>query len=144
MQLSNEAVIQQVITPTAGVAGTTDINGSVVDMANFRGVLHILTMGAITVNAVTSAKLQQGAAANLSDAADLTGTAVTIADDDDDGVFYLDLFEPEERYVRIVVDRGTANAVVTSCVALKYGPRVKPVTQTLTGELSISPVEGTA
>lgn len=138
--------ITQAITPTAGVAGTADINGATLDMAGFDGVLMRITMGAITATAVTSIKAQQGAASNLSDAADLEGTAQAIADTDDEKIFYIDIQRPAEQYVRIVVDRGTANAVVTSAEYFQYEARDKVTTQgsNVSGETFVTPDEGTA
>lgn len=138
--------VSQAVTPTAGAAGTSDINGATLDMEGFEGVLMIVTMGAITAGAVTSIKAQQGAASNLSDAADLLGTAQTIADTDDEKVFLIDLFRPQERYVRLVVDRGTQNAVVASAEYIQYGARKAPVTHGtgVAGELHVAPAEGTA
>lgn len=146
MNLSKQVAISQAITPTAGAAGTDDINGATLDMAGFEGVLIEVTFGAITAGAATSIKAQQGAASNLSDAADLAGTAQTIADDDDGQIFYIDLYRPTERYVRVVVDRGTQNAVVASATYLQYGAHDQPVSHgaTVSGELHISPAEGTA
>lgn len=146
MNISKNQKISIAVTPTEGAAGTTDINGATLDMQGFEGVLMIVTFGAITGSAVTSIKAQQGAAANLSDAADLLGTAQTIADDADDKTFYIDLYKPQERYVRLVVDRATQNAVVASATYIQYRSRVAPVTHgtNVAGELHIGPAEGTA
>lgn len=146
MQLSKETAISSAVTPTAGVAAPTDINGTTLDMTNHEGVLIIVRMGTITATAVTSIKAQQGAASDLSDAADLEGTAQTIADTDDDKTFYIDLKRPRERYVRLVVDRGTANAVVASAEYVQYGPRELPSAHgaNVSGESHVSPAEGTA
>ena len=148
MNLSKNAKVSTAITPTAGAAGTTDINGTTLDMANYEGVLMVVRMGAITENAVTSIKAQQGAASNLSDAADLEGTSITIADNDDEQIFIIDLCKPTERYVRLVVDRGTANAVVASAEYIQYGPKKLPidnnVADAVTCETHVSPAEGTA
>lgn len=146
MNLSKNVKISSAITPTAGAAGTTDIEGTALDMQGFEGVLMVCTFGAITTNAVTSIKAQQGAAAALGDAADLLGTAQTIADDDDGETFYIDLYQPEERYVRLYVDRATQNAVVANALYIQYGAREAPVTQGtgVSGELHIGPAEGTA
>lgn len=146
MNFSKNVLISQAITVTNGAAGTTDINGATLDMQGFDGVLMEITFGAITANAVTSIKAQQGAASNLSDAADLAGSAQTIADDADEKTFYIDLYRPAERYVRLVVDRGTQNAVVASATYIQYGANKVPVTHgsNVSGELHISPSEGTA
>lgn len=146
MQLSKDCKITQAITPTAGAAGATPINGTTLDMQGFEGVLIEVTFGAITALAVTSIKAQQGQASNLSDAADLLGTAQTIADTASDKVFYIDLYKPRERYVRLVVPRATANAVVADAKYIQYGARDKPTTHgaNVAGESHVSPAEGAA
>jgi hypothetical protein len=57
------------------------------------------------------------------------------------------VFRPAERYVRAVVTRGTADAVIDGVIAIQYGARVLPATQdaTVAGiETHVSPAEGTA
>lgn len=130
-----------------GAAGTTDLTSETVDTQGFEGVRFICGFGTITGSAVTSTKVRQGAASNMSDGADLLGTAQTVADTDDNKIVISEIFRPEERYVDHIVDRGTANAVVDFLIVELYGPRVKPVTQdaTVIGmEVAISPIEGTA
>lgn len=146
MNLSKNVKISSAVTPTAGAAGTDDINGSTLDMAGYEGVLVVVRMGAITTNAVTSIKMQQDSDSAMGSAADLAGTSQTIADSDDGEIFYIDLYRPEERYVRLVVDRGTQNAVVASAEYIQYGPKAAPVTQPTgtNGETHVSPAEGTA
>jgi hypothetical protein len=146
MNLSKRARIEPVITPTAGAAGTTTINGAVVDTADCDGVLFIVTFGAILAGAVTAIRVQQGQQANLADAADLAGSGQSVPDTADDRTYYVDVHRPRERYLRLVVTRGTANATVASAVAVKYGLRRLPASQpaTVAGELHVSPAEGAA
>jgi len=146
MELGKETKISSAVTPTAGAAGTTDINGTTLDMQGFESVLMAVRFGAITASAVTSIKAQQGAESDLSDAADLEDTGQTIADSDDDKTFYIDLVKPQERYVRLVVDRATQNAVVASAEYIQYGARKAPTSHgtNVSGETHVSPSEGTA
>jgi len=146
MNLSERTLISRAISPADGAAGTTDIEGVVLDMANADGVLMIVMMGAITATAVTSIKAQQGDESDLSDAADLEGSGQTIADDDDNKVFVIDLAKPTKRYVRVYVDRGTANAVVAGALYQQYGLRKQPPTHgsNVSAEVHASPDEGTA
>jgi hypothetical protein len=146
MNLSTHVKISTAITPTAGAAGTSDINGTILDMQGFNGVLMVVRMGEITASAVTSIKAQQDTDVAGGTMADLAGTAQTIADTDDDKTFYIDLYRPTERYVRLVVDRGTQNAVVASASYIQYGAHLAPTTHGtgVSGELHISPAEGTA
>jgi hypothetical protein len=131
----------------AVAAGQTDQNGSIIDTANYEGVVFIAAFGTLTAGAVTGLKAQMGDDPNLSDAADLAGTAQSIADSDDNKLLVLDVHRPAERYVRAGVTRGTADAVIDGVYAILYGPRVLPVTQDSTVaaiNTLISPAEGTA
>ena len=128
-------------------AGTTNQNGTAVDMANYEGVIFIAAFGALTSTAVTGLKVQQGLLSDGSDGADLTGTAQAIADDADNKLLAIDVYQPRERYVRPVVTRGTANAVIDGVIAIQYGPRKKPTSHDSTvagSETHVSPAEGTA
>jgi len=145
-ELSKNVKISSAVTPTAGAAAQTAISGSILDMSGYEGVLMIVRMGAITTGAVTSIKAQQDSAAAMGSAADLLGTSQAIADDDDGEIFYIDIFRPQERYVRLYVTRGTQDAVVASAEYIQYGPKAAPVTQPTgtNGETHVSPAEGTA
>ena len=128
-------------------AGQTNQNGSIIDMANYEGVVFIAALGALASGAVTGLKVQMGSESNLSDAADLAGTAISIADSDDNKLLVVDVNRPSERYVRAVLTRGTGDATIDGVVAIQYGPRLMPVTQdsTVAGiETHASPLEGTA
>jgi len=132
----------------AVAAGTTDQNSSILDMQGFDGVLFIAAFGTLTATQVTSLKAQQGAASDLSDAADLAGTATgPLADADGNKLLCLDVYRPQERYVRCVVDRGTANAVIDGVIAIQYAGSKLPISQGTTvafAEAHVSPAEGTA
>lgn len=144
--LSANTKISQIVTTDAGVAAQTAIKSSTIDMSNYEGVLITVPFGTITAGAVTSIKLQGAPTDVDGDFADLEGTSQTVADDADNKTFYLDLVKPQSRYVRLYITRGTQNAVVGGCVATQYNGRVKPTTHGtgVSGELTVSPAEGTA
>jgi len=131
-------------------AGTTDVEPSNgIDMTGFESVTFLASFGAIVATAVTSVKAQQSSDDGVADAwSDLEGTSISVADDDDDQVVALEIVNPSKRYVRCVVDRGTANAELDGIVALISGPKVAPVTHdssTVVGsEVHATPAEGTA
>ena len=143
---SREVLATRVVNATA--AGTTAVNGTVLDMANWEGVMFVASFGALTATQVTKLKIQQGLLADGSDMADLEGSATAaLADGDGNKMLIAEVYQPRERYVRCVVVRGTANAVVDSVVAYQYGPRKIPVTQSSTvsaAKFVQSPAEGTA
>jgi hypothetical protein len=129
----------------AAAAATTDIESDGVDISGFENIVFVVAFGAITANAVTNVHLEQSTD-NVT-FADLEGTSVTVADDDDNLLAVLEIHRPRERYVRCVVDRGTQNAVVDGIFAIKHnGTRYAPITQGATvlgSEIHVSPAEGT-
>ena len=147
MNLSKNTKIKRVMNAVA--AGTTDQNSSSVDMQNYEGVLFLAAFGTLTASQITQMKAQQSSDDGASDAfADLLGTLTgPLADADGNKLLVLDVFRPRERYVRCVVDRGTANAVIDGVIAIQYGARKGETTHDVTvksAETHISPAEGTA
>lgn len=146
--LLEHAKFLNVCTATEGAAGTDDITTDTVDTAGFDEVTWVVTLGAITANAVTSVKLQQDTDSAMGTAADLEGTSITIADDDDGQLVLTAIIRPTERYVRMIVDRGTQNAVVENITAILTNSREVPITHSTTtvvaAETHLSPAEGTA
>ena len=111
--------IIRVINATA--AGAADVNSSVVDTQGFDGVCFVAAIGALVATQVTSLKAQHGDAANLADAADITGAATAaMADGDSNKMLVCDVRRPTKRYVRCVLKRATANATIDGVVAILY------------------------
>lgn len=142
MNLTKASKITRVSNAVA--AGTTDINSDSIDMQGFDSASFVVSLGTITAGAVTSAKVQ--GSADDSSWNDLADTGLTIADDDDNQLFVLEVDRPQHRYLRCVVDRGTQNAVVDGIVALQTKPDRETVSQptTTTVEYNHAPAAGTA
>lgn len=133
----------------AVAAGVTDQNGTGVDLQGYEGVMFVAAFGTLTATQVTQIKAQQSDDDGSSDAySDLEGTNVgPLADGDSNKLLVLDVYRPLKRYVRCVVDRGTANAVIDDVIAIRYGARAIPTTQpagVIDSEAHVSPAEGTA
>ncbi len=128
MNLIKKTKFMSAVTPTAGVAGTSAINGTTLDVQGFEGIIAYVRFGAIVAGAVTSVKIQHGDASDLSDAADITGSSVTVADTDDEKAVVINLHRPLKRYVRVVVSRGTQNATVSEAHYQLYDARKAPTT----------------
>lgn len=118
------------------------INGAIIDMSGYEVVEFIF--GILEGDAANhSIKVQQGATSNLADAADLAGTATTVAATvSAKGLGVVAVVRPEERYLRPVLTVANINAVPAFCLAIQHTARTAPVTKT--GDLFNSPVEGTA
>lgn len=142
--LSEIGKVVSAITLTAGAAGVTAINGATLDMLGYRSVMCTVTTGPIVTGAVTTVKWQQDSDSAMGSPADLAGTSQTIADTAGGTLVLLDLKNPTERYVRIVVGRGTQNATIAAANYIVYGGRNRPAVQTAPVERFVSPAEGTA
>ena len=133
----------------AVAAGTTTVNSGEIDMQNYESCVITFAFGAITAGAVTSVKAQQSSDDAVGDAyADLTGTSITVADDDDNKIVELEIVNPRERYVRGVISRATQNAVVDGIFVQRFGakklPAVDDSATVVASETHVSPAEGTA
>lgn len=130
----------------ATAVGTTTLNGSIIDTAGYEGVRFIAAFGAIT-DGTPNLQVQQGQQANLSDAADLAGTDVAMADTDDNKLGIVEIYRPRERYLRCNIVRGGATgSVVDGMIAELYGPAAMSVaadTSVGAQEIHASPAEGT-
>lgn len=123
-------------------SASADRNGATLDMAGFDGVAAIVKFGTIAAGAVTSVKMQYGDESDLSDAVDVTGLSISVAADDDDQVFILDLFRPTKRYVRLVVDKDAANNTAEMALYQQYDARNRPVTNDVADEVTTDSVVG--
>lgn len=145
MNIGKNIKVTRVLNAVA--AGTTVQNSSVLDMSGFDGVVFIGAVGALLAGAVTGLKAQQGQAANLSDAADLEGSLASIPDTGSNGMAIVDIYRPQERYVRAVFNRAVATAVLDGIIAIQYKGSKAPTTQDATviaAKYLNSPAEGTA
>lgn len=133
-------------------ADNESINGSGVDMTNHYGVLFLggLQSGTAETGTITM-KAQQAGSSDYSDAADLEGTSVSAVKGTATtahGLAILEVVQPQERYVRPVLTvPNIATATAAFVIAIKYGPKELPVSNsgTNTGvEIHVSPAEGTA
>ena len=116
----------------ATVAGTTAINGAAVDLQtqDSTSVLFIAALGALTSTQVTSLKAQYSDDNtnwyDFTTPASVTTSAA--ADADGNKLLVLDVHKPQHRYVRPVLNRGTANAVLDALIAIPYNARTLPTT----------------
>lgn len=117
MNLSKNVKIDRVMNAVA--AGTSDQNSASVDMAGFDGVMFIAFLGTLTATQVTLLTAQHSS--DDSSFANITGGSTSaMADGDSNKMLFVDVFKPQNRYVRAVVDRGTANAVIDGVLAIQY------------------------
>lgn len=127
--------ITKVTRVSAGAAdGTGDVNGSTLDMSGWRGVMFIAEMGDVDDTCVLLLSCDQDDASGMGTHAALEGTTTFTAGatDADDKVMTLEQLYPNKRYVRPVLGRTVANAIVDSIIAIQFGPTTKPTTHDTT------------
>ena len=129
-------------------SGTATRNGATLDMAGYEGVMMIAKFATIATSAVTTIKAQQDTDSAGGTMADLAGTSQSVAADDDNQIFIIDLYRPRERYVRLVVGKDGTNAVAEDAIYIQYGAKTAPVINTVTDKVTLeehlSPAEGSA
>lgn len=148
LSLMNNANVERVMNAVA--AGTTSQTSSAVDCKDCDGVSFVAAFGVISANAVTSVKVQQSDDDGASDAySDLEGTlsSVLTPTTDNNKCLVVEIVRPRKRYLKLVVNRSTGNAVIDGVVAIKHHMRSAPppLHSTVAGrEVFASPNEGTA
>jgi hypothetical protein len=122
----------RVINATA--AGVTAINGTGIDMQDFDSVTFEVAMGALSATQVTGLKAQgSNDNGSVDPYADITGAATAAAlDADSNKLLALEVNRPQKRWIRCVVTRGTANAVIDAGIAIQSGAKKAPVTHDVT------------
>lgn len=126
--LNSQAAGATAITETFSNEGATDLS-------------VIVAFGAIVSGAVTSVKLQQGDASDGSDAVDITGCTLTVADTDDNKLSILEVARLTCKYTTIVISRATENATVDSVIAV-LEQRYKPAANdtTVQGQVAVAAI----
>lgn len=112
----------------AASAATTTLNGSIVlDLMDYDGVIVFAALGDVTSGCVLNLKLQGNASNSTTGMTDITGATtgdVTATGTSADlKLLAVDVHRPAQRYVRPVLARGTANAVVNGMYAILYRGR---------------------
>lgn len=130
----------------AVAAGTTNINCTSVDMSNWESVEFFALLGTLTATQVTKLKAQDSS--DNSSFSDLESSATSaFADNASNLMGRLEVVKPRNRYVRAVVLRGTANAVVDGVIAVLRNAHNQPITQDASVPVYkslVSPAQGTA
>lgn len=147
MQLNN--CTKSILAKTAVAAGSTDItDATAIDTQGYGGVRFTFLIGTMTGGTVVSvAAAGKATNAPTPGTDDLAGSKIAVADTQSDKIVCLDIYRPQQRYVRPFVKRATQNCVINGIIAELYDP-IKLPTDTdasLSGqETWSSPAVGTA
>jgi hypothetical protein len=150
MDLSSEVKTIRIKPDSSGytvAAGTTNVSSDIVDTSDYDAVRFIIGFGAIVSGAAVSIKVQQNNVNSGTGMADLAGSAITVADTDDNKIAITDIIRPQETFLRLATLRATQNSTIDFVIAELYRARKKPAVQdstVISSEILVSPAEGTA
>lgn len=145
MSLLKGIKITRIMAAVADGQATT--SSDILDMSDYEGVMFIAKFSDVTSAAVLTMAAQQNIIDSGTGMATLSGTVTftaTSGTDADDDLLVLDIYRPQERYLRVQVTTATQNAVVAGVIAIQYGCKKVPITQPATvldSDLLISPSE---
>lgn len=147
-----ESIVKEVVFDRIKVyqaAGTTDtITSDAVDAAGCEGVCFVVTLGTVTTTGTATCKLQQSSDNDADGYSDIEGSSKAGSGDAaSTKQIIIEIKNPQKRYLKLLIARATANVVVDSITALKFGNKVLPITDDASVDgtlLVVAPAEGTA
>ena len=113
-------------------AATTAINGAIIDTQGFDEIRAIAVLGDVTSGCVLTLTLEENDVNSGTGMTAISGASATFtagASDADNKLLIVDWIKTAKRYVRPVLTRTTANAVVDAILVEQAQPRALPVTQ---------------
>jgi hypothetical protein len=140
-QALSDEITWTVDAPTA--TGTTTIDSTAIDMADYTGVLFIVRLGSPAAN--NDIRVQQDTVVGMGTAADLAGSKDISTANNVCVIEYIPAGTAAEQFVRCRVTRGTTTTIDTM-IAIRFGKRVKPaaVPSGTTFKAITGVIEGTA
>lgn len=126
-----ECAVREMI-PYTAAGSSTILSGRVLDMQGYEGVCFIAAIGTVTAGGVIQIRPRHGAVNSTTGMVTMTsyvsGTTLSTTNMTRKCIVN-DLYRPTKRYVSVNMHRATANAVIEGVVALQYGSKKKPVSQ---------------
>jgi len=131
MNLSKNVKVSQIRGYYA--AGTSARTSSIIDMAGYEGVMFIANFGTIINTGTIAFKAQQNTINSASGMADISGATKTATVTSTTAAYtqscmILDVFQPVEEFLQVVITPAIQNAVILGVVAIQYSAKDKPPT----------------
>jgi len=125
-------LVKTIRVKNAVVAGTSDQDTSVVDMAGYDACRFIWLLGDVTTSSVLQAEGFSNSASSTSSPSPVeeaeTEAFTAGASDADNKLLIVDMFKPTGRYVFSRLNRADQNAVIDGCICELYRTRSQPQT----------------
>lgn len=129
--LKNSAI--DFVNAAVTAASNTDDNSSRLDMQGYEGVLFLVTITDSAATGVATLTVQENSSDSDTGMTAITGAAAAatcaVNDDLNSTLLIVDVKNPQERYVQGVITSATANIAFGETIAIRYGARKVPVSQ---------------
>ena len=141
-------------------AASATRTSEVIDTIGYDSLCVVYHNGTMAAGADTTLKLSMADAASdentLTSAVDVTGSAQTLADTDDDVVRFIDVPKVQKRYYQLTATKDAANVSDEAAIAYLYNGKSAPATHAaggtgagtgtgaVTGEIHVGAIGGTA
>lgn len=116
----------------AVAAGTSDVDGDVIDMSQdggYDGILLIVLLNTVVDASELTLSLRGSDSSDGSSSEEEAATETVVAATSSNKIMLLDVLRPEHRYVFSRIERDTQNATIDGVIAMLYRGRETPVTQ---------------
>jgi len=127
MRIQNLSILTLPTLHSAAVAaGQTDITPSTPISMNdgaHEGCLFYVLFGAITAGGVQSVEIHSSATSGGTYAIDAAGSAVVVADTDDNKIVVCEIYRPTNPFLKCIVKRATQDSAINGILAIQYGGR---------------------
>lgn len=125
------ALTPLVLGASVAAGAAIDDDSAIIDMAGYEGVILLTTIDDSTATGIASLIVEQNSennAAGMAALADAIATLTSAADDDLNGrILAVDIYQPQERFLRVNRTSSGANIAFGSVIALRYGARKAPI-----------------
>lgn len=111
------------------VAGTTDVQTSIVDMQGYTSIAFLVLLGTVTAGGQVTLTAKSNSANALTGADLLAATTTIVNTDNSNKALLVDVNKPTQQYVFLDMARATANVVIDGVIAILYNAIEHPVTQ---------------
>lgn len=106
-----------------------------VDVSGYGGACFVVKFATIAASAVVTINVQEHDVTSTGQE-DITGATLTVADDDDNQTFILNVKNPRKKFLTLELDKDGSNASAEVALAILYNGDNMPITNTETDEIT--------
>lgn len=106
-----------------------------VDVSGYGGACFVVKFAVIAAGATTTINIQEHDVTSTGQT-DISGATVSVAADDDNQTFILNVKNPRKKFLTLEIDKDGTNATAEMAWAVLYNGDNMPITNTVTDEIT--------